>query len=98
MRALFGPQIQSQLQARLTAVALLELFMDAPVVTSKIVAAFRHVTTGQVVYIPFESTACNLCNKPDRQKYFRLVEKCDYCWAEDMISYHSIQCSPQSIF
>lgn len=56
MRALFGPQIQSQLQARLTAVAFLELFMSATVVTSKAVAAFRHPTTGQVIYLPFEST------------------------------------------
>jgi hypothetical protein len=56
LRALHGPQIQSQLQARLTAAAFLELFMGATVVTSKTVAAFRHPTTGQVIYIPFEST------------------------------------------
>lgn len=30
--------------------------MGATVVTSKTVAAFRHPTTGQVIYIPFEST------------------------------------------
>jgi hypothetical protein len=56
MRAQSEPQIQTQLQARLTAVAFLELFMGATVVTSKTVAAFRHPATGQVIYIPFEST------------------------------------------
>jgi hypothetical protein len=58
MRAPFGPQIQSQLQARPRAGAHHPgaILMGATVVTGKTVAAFRHPKTGEVIYLAFEET------------------------------------------